>query len=149
MGNKKAREEHVRAVDQLLHQLLWGLHIKKLDAWTSELESIGALGLHVLKIAADNPDVILKEIREELNIPHSTLTSVVNRLEDRGLLKRIISTRDRRSYGLALTSQGRRVQEDHDRLDHELASTMLEGLEEESDRILFIELISKISRHLR
>lgn len=138
----------IQALDDLLHQLLWGLHLKRLDAWTPELERIGALGLHVLKLAGENEAIILREIREILAVPHSTLTSIVNRLEDRGLLERTVSRRDRRSFGLALTPKGRRVQADHDRFDKELAETMLGALDSAAERSTFVTLIEKIHRRL-
>lgn len=142
------KERQIKAVDELLHRLLWGLHLNRMDTWTPELERIGALGLHVLKLVSEDPNIILKEIKTVLDIPNSTLTSVVNRLEERGLLERVISRRDRRSYGLALTAEGRRVQADHDRFDRELARTMLEGLDNDEDRDRFVELISKIMGHM-
>ncbi|MBI9086990.1 MAG: MarR family transcriptional regulator [Desulfobacterales bacterium] len=141
-------DNQIQAVDNLLHQLLWGLHLKRLDAWTPELESIGALGLHVLKLAGEKEDIILGEIREILAVPHSTLTSIINRLEGRNLLERTVSRRDRRSFGLALTDEGRRVQCDHDRLDRELALTMLSALDTDDERDTFVTLIEKMSRHL-
>ena len=141
-------ETQIQAVDDLLHQLLWGLHLKRLDAWTPELESIGALGLHVLKLAGEKKNIILGEIREILAVPHSTLTSIINRLEARNLLERTISRRDRRSFGLALTDEGRRVQCDHDRLDRELARTMIDALDTDDERSAFVALIQKISRRL-
>jgi DNA-binding MarR family transcriptional regulator len=141
-------DQQVQAVDQLLDQLLWGMHLKKCDAWTPELERIGALGLHVLKLAGETENIILREIRETLDIPHSTLTSVVNRLENRGLIERVISPRDRRSYGLALTGEGQRIQAAHERLDRALARAILEGLDSAEERRTFVSLIEKISRHL-
>ena len=59
------------------------------------------------------PDIILKEIVEILGIPGSTLTSAVDRLEKRRLLRRAISQRDRRSFGLELTDEGRIAQQEH------------------------------------
>ncbi|MBU1117310.1 MAG: MarR family transcriptional regulator, partial [Bacteroidetes bacterium] len=63
-------------------------------------------------------------------------------------LERTVSRRDRRSFGLALTDEGRRVQADHDRLDRELALTMLEALDTDGERNTFVTLIEKMSRHL-
>ena len=142
------KEEHIKILDHWLHQLLWGLSMKLPEVWTGELEEIGALGLHTLKLAAEKPDIILKEIREGLGIPHSTLTSVINRLENRGLLMRVISQRDRRSYGLEVTAEGLRVKETHDRMDRELAEMILEALDNDDQRQSFVEMLEKISRHI-
>ena len=141
-------EKQIAAVDRLLHKLLWGLHVKSLDAWTPELEQIGALGLHVVKMAAESPDRMLGDIRAQLEIPHSTLTSIVNRLESKGLLTRTIHPQDRRSFGLRLTAEGRRINRAHERLDREVAQRILDSLGSDAERRQFIALADKIIRGL-
>ncbi len=141
-------ESQTQVVSDLLHLVLSGLRIDRLGVWSKRLEGITPLELHILKLAAERADTILIEVRKELGIPHSTLTSAIDRLERRGLLRRAISHRDRRSYALELTREGRRVQAEHDRIDHLLAGKILEALDTEKERRQLIRLLSKISERL-
>ncbi len=92
--------------------------------------------------------LILKEIREELGIPQSTLTSAIDRLENRGLVRRMISDRDRRSFVPEVTGAGRRVQKKHDRIDEEVAAKLLGLLDTEEEREAFLQMLTKISKKL-
>lgn len=142
-------ESQTQVVSDLLHLVLSALRIDRLGVWSKRLAGITLLDLHILKLAAERPATILIEVRKELGIPHSTLTSAIDRLERRGLLRREISRRDRRSYALTLTREGRRVQAEHDRVDHLLAGKILEALDTEKERRQLIRLLSKISQRLR
>ncbi len=57
-------------------------------------------------MVAKKSDIIMKDICTSLDMPKSTLTNMVNRLERKGYLNRTISRRDLRSYGLALRARG-------------------------------------------
>jgi DNA-binding MarR family transcriptional regulator len=88
------------------------------------------------------------DIRKALDIPHSTLTSAINRLEKRGFLKRVITQQDRRSYSLRLTKKGEQVQTEHHRVDIMLADKLLEALDTNKERVQLIRLLAKISNKL-
>lgn len=98
----------------------------------------------VLDIAAEKPDVILGEIGAALRLPKSTLTSVLDRLEAQGYLRRVISQRDRRSYGVELTSKGRTAYEVHSRFEAEVWSRTLAGLDNDAEREGFLIALRKI-----
>ena len=91
-------ESQARVVSDLVHLVLFALRIDRLGTWSKRLEGITPLELHILKLVAERPDTILIEIRKLLGIPHSTLTSAIDRLERRSLLRRAVSHR-RRSGG--------------------------------------------------
>jgi len=136
------------AVTELIHQVRFGLRVDRLGTWSEELEGIQLLDLHILKLVAEHPEIILKEIRIELGIPHSTLTSAINRLEKRGLLQRIINKRDLRSYGLELTDHGWHIRREHNRVDRLVAATVLEALSDDHEREMLVLLLSKINKKL-
>lgn len=143
-----ASEDQLAAVDPLLHQLFWKLRIDRMDSWSARFAGMNMRDLHILKLVGNNPDVILKDIRQELDMPHSTLTSAINRLEEGGLLRRIISQRDRRSYGLELTAKGRAVKEEHDRVDRLMAQMTLDALDSDAERQALIDLLAKVITRL-
>ena len=100
--------------------------------------------LRALEMVEKNPSIILRDIREALGMPHSTLTSVIDRLEGRGLVRRTITERDRRSYGLELTKRGRAFRARHDRADHELAIQLLRVLGSAEDRRTFLDALARV-----
>lgn len=60
----------------------------------------------VLEIIADAPGVSQIDIAGLLTMDRPTTMAIVNRLQDRGLVERRASTRDRRRQELHLTSEG-------------------------------------------
>jgi DNA-binding MarR family transcriptional regulator len=102
----------------------------------------------VLKMVAAKSDIILREIREALGMPNSTLTSAIDRLEDRGLVHRTVSKRDRRSYGLELTPGGRAYMQLQNQAEEAFAVHVLDVLETEADRRSFIDSLSKVIANL-
>ncbi|OYV33609.1 MAG: MarR family transcriptional regulator [Rhodospirillales bacterium 20-64-7] len=63
----------------------------------------------VLSVIAHRPGMDQSQISEEVGVDRATLANVVARLEDAGLLKRIVSRLDRRQKLLSLTAPGRSV----------------------------------------
>jgi len=139
---------HIQVVTELIHQIRFNLRVDRLESWSDALEGLSLLDLHILKLTAEKPDIILKDIRETLDIPHSTLTSAINRLEQQDLLKRVINQRDLRSFGLELTQKGCAIREEHDRMDHLIGKMVLETLADETERETLIQLLSKINQRL-
>lgn len=137
-----------QVVTELIHQIRFGLRIDRLGTWSKALDGIRLLDLHILKLAAEQPDIILKEIRQSLAIPHSTLTSAIDRLEKRGLLQRTICQRDRRSYGLDLSQEGWQIRAEHDRIDQKIAEMVLDSLSDDQERETLIQLLAKINERL-
>ncbi|MCQ3928834.1 MAG: MarR family transcriptional regulator [Chloroflexi bacterium] len=134
----------VEVISDLLHQITWGIRLDQLGTWSKALRGMAQLDLHILKLIAERPDIILKEICSELHIPNSTLTSAINRLEERGLLNRVISHRDRRSYGLALTTKGWEIKAEHDRVDQMIATKVIQALEGDEEVTTLTTLLNKI-----
>ena len=137
-----------RLLDGSRQDYAFGLRIDRLYDSSEHLKKITPVELHVLKLVCERPDLILKEIREELGIPQSTLTSAIDRLEKRGLVRRVISDRDRRSFVPEVTAAGRRVQKEHDRIDEQVAARLLDLLDTEEEREAFLRMLTKISKKL-
>jgi DNA-binding MarR family transcriptional regulator len=148
LQSSSVEDETVTLVDHYLHRMIFGLHLDNPGIWSEELDGELPIDIHTIMLVAERPDIILKEVREELDVPHSTLTSIIDRLEKRGMLQRVISPRDRRSFGLELTLKGRRLHEEHSRVDRLVASRLLETLDG-VERDLFVKLLTKIGERLR
>ena len=97
--------------------------------------------------AHENPDAILKDIKEQMQLPQSTLTSIVNKLERLGLVRRVINRRDLRSYSLELTEAGHALREEHRRSDRVQVARLLKVFNDE-ERQQFVDLMWKLTRRL-
>ncbi len=137
-------EEQTYGIVKGLLTLLNKMRSDRLETWSEKLEGISKMELHILLLVQARPDIVLGEIREELEVPNSTLTSVVDRMEKQGLARRIISPRDRRSYGLEILEKGREVRKEHDRILIMLATKMLAVLDK-NERKTFVRLLSKVA----
>lgn len=71
-----------------------------------ESQDISPGQVGVLLLVRDNPGVNQTRVGNALGIDRSTLVAVIDRLEERELIARTPSPKDRRSHALMLTSAG-------------------------------------------
>lgn len=141
-------EEEIKGIDKVWHELIFSMQKTNEELWKDQLEGVSTIEISILSIIERNPDVILKEIAEILDIPGSTLTSAVDRLEKRGLLIRIISKRDRRSFGLELTEEGREVQREHREREKVLWEKVLGSYETSAERRDLVRLLEILAKNV-
>jgi DNA-binding MarR family transcriptional regulator len=142
-------EEKADVLASGMVRLLEALQVDRPAAWSKSFEGLSPLDLHVLAIVEAKPDVILREIKEYLDVPNSTLTGIVDRLEKKGLAGRIISSRDRRSFGLKLTGKGRALRAEQRQVRRTAADRMLTALDSDAEREAFVAMMVKISHKLQ
>ncbi|MCI2106663.1 MAG: MarR family winged helix-turn-helix transcriptional regulator [Intestinimonas sp.] len=133
--------EEIQNLDKVWHALILPMQKMNEELWNGKLEGVSTTEISILSIIERKPDAILKEIVEILKIPGSTLTSAIDRLEKRGLLKRVISQRDRRSFGLELTDDGRIAQREHRENEKILWKKILGAYETSEERRELIRLL--------
>lgn len=73
---------------------------------TKELD-IPLLEYYALQVLSSSPVVTPKEIADRLSLPKSSVTNIVDSLERKGLVRRELNKRDRRSWLLVLTDKGK------------------------------------------
>lgn len=100
---------------------------------TARMERIGVppQAGHLLSYVAAYAPCSIPELRRVFGYRPSTLTSVLNRLEDAALVVRRIDPNDRRSFLVEGTPQGQRKGREARRLVEELEAELLEGLDPE------------------
>lgn len=137
-------QEEMGQLDRVWHDLILVMQKANTSFLHGGLEGLSTVEISVLSIVSRKPDVILREILGVLEIPASTLTSAVDRLEKRGLLRRVISARDRRSYGLELTEDGMRAQEEHKREEEAVLRCVLGAYtrEERSELVRLLKILA-------
>lgn len=120
----------------------------KLKAEFPRVYRLTSMEMNIISIVYSREDVILKEICTQLDIPKSTLTSAIDRLERLNYVNRVISSRDRRSYGLKLTQEGHEVQTEHQAFERKLYGYLLNALDTNEEKKMFMELLRKIVNNI-
>ena len=100
----------------------------RLDASEREVALLRTLG-------AEGP-MITKELGARFAVPVSTMTGLVDRMEEKGLVRRVRGRRDRRAIELEPTSAGTTALRDHDRSVEAIARGMLAPLSDRDRRAL-------------
>ncbi|TDI66662.1 MAG: MarR family transcriptional regulator [Alphaproteobacteria bacterium] len=113
MAEKARRRAPPKQIDHgVLTELVgYGLRRAQAAVFSHFLGSVGKLGVSpgqfgVLVLIKENRGLTQSALAKALGIERSTMVAVIDRLESQGLVARVTSESDRRSYALALTSSG-------------------------------------------
>jgi DNA-binding MarR family transcriptional regulator len=101
--------------------------------------------LRVVEFLGDDGPHIMRELAEFLHVAVNSVTSIVDNLEQKGLVRRVRSEEDRRIIRVELTAAGRLIHQDALNVNMQLFRTMLRALGSEEQKI-FLLLIRKIVR---
>ena len=140
-------ELQVQEFGILWHQLLRLDQKKDFEKKYPNFSELTTNEISVIHIVSENPDIILKSICQILDLPKSTLTNTINRLEEKEYLFRTITKKDLRSYGLSLTEKGIQAQKEHLEYESQAFGKVLGTLETE-ERTELLSLIKKIVKNL-
>ncbi len=138
--------DQIEDLNILVHALINAVRFP--GAWSKMLNNIPPIDLQLMSLVWLKPDIIIKELRDIMDLPGSTVTSSINRLVHRGWVRRVKSRRDRRSYGLELTDSGKAVQREHDRVDRVISANILNSLKNSDERQQLISLLTEAVSHL-
>jgi len=92
----------VHPVQRATHQI--GLYLNELRE-----EDLTQGEGHILALLAESSPATVAELHRGLAHRRSTLTSILDRLADRGLITRSVGKADRRTFVIDLTSKGRKL----------------------------------------
>ena len=144
----KECKRQVNELNILWHRMLMESNYKDIESKYPNIQGLSTNELAIIRIISEKEEVIIKDILEVLNIPKSTLTSIIDRLEKRNLIIRAISKRDRRSYKLELTEKGKIVQDDHIKFEEEVYGKIIVSLDTYEEREDLLKLIRKIIENI-
>jgi DNA-binding MarR family transcriptional regulator len=85
-------------------------------------------GLRAVRVLRDLGTVPISRFAEELDIPRSTATGVVDRLAERGLIERTFDTVDRRMINIAVTPRGLAALADRELVDRSVVGKRIRAL---------------------
>ena len=146
--NEDKLKKQVKTVNTAFHRLWFSLLLGRPDLLSEKFGGLSFIDLNVISLAENNPDMIIKEIRNYLKIPQTTLSSIVAKLEKRGFINRVINRRDLRSFSLEITKKGKEIMEEHKRIDLEQAEKIVLALEGK-ERDTFVKLFEKVGLKLQ
>jgi DNA-binding MarR family transcriptional regulator len=146
---KEVKAEHIDKLDHVMHIFYRRMNSLGEEMDIHQTQGATPIEISILGMVGKNPDIILKDIIDMLQIPGSTLTNAVDRLEKRSFLNRVISKRDRRSYGLSLTDEGRKVYLKHQKTEQLLWDKILSTLDSDEEIELFLHLIEKVTKEIK
>ncbi|MBU3073898.1 MarR family winged helix-turn-helix transcriptional regulator [Clostridium estertheticum] len=144
-------KEYKRQVDELnklWHFMIVSSNYKDIESKFLRIQGLRNNELTILRIISEKENVIIKDILEVLNVPKSTLTSMIDRLEKRNLIIRTLSNKDRRSYKLELTKEGNMAQEEHSKFEEEVYGKIMLSLDTYEDRENLLKLIRKMAYNI-
>jgi DNA-binding MarR family transcriptional regulator len=101
--------------------------------------------IHLLEWLGDDGPRMMRELAEFLRLAVNSVTTVVDRLEQRGLVRRQRSEEDRRIVRVELTDVGRSTYDELSENKLAFLRAMLEALSPEEQEI-FLVLFRKIAR---
>jgi len=119
------------------------------DAESLFPEGITSTELSIIQIVNERPEIIIKEVSEYLELPGSTLTSAIDRLEQKKLIRRIVSQRNRRSLGLELTDAGREINVIHEKAEQKIGRRILSRFDNSEDRETFLRLLGVLATEIK
>lgn len=140
----KSNKKQIEEFSELWHQMIKKSNFRKVEDQFQRLNGLTTIEISIINIVSKNPDVILGEIVLALDVPKSTLTNAVDRLEKRNYINRIISKRDRRSYGLKLTEEGHLAQKEHLDFEYTVYGRLLDALDTDEEKQELFQLFRKI-----
>ena len=112
----------------------------------SDFEDLTQQQLHYLKVLVKMKNPTLTELARELSLTKPTVTVLVDKLTEKGYIKRVHSDADRRVMHLHIDKKGAKVNALREIAHQKMAEKIRSGLSETETAIL-TELLRKILKH--
>lgn len=106
----------------------------------------GAQG-RILFVLWERDEVPIRFLSEKTGLAKTTLTSMLDRLESAGHLRRSLDPTDRRTVKIALTPKARALKERYDRVSDEMSRIFYRGFTDE-EILVFEESLGKVLENL-
>ncbi len=90
----------------------------------------GAQG-RILYILWQEDNISLRDISERTSLAPTTLTSMIDRMEESGLVRRVSDSKDRRKILLALTDKARKLHGDYTEVSSQMTRIFYSGFTDE------------------
>lgn len=145
--NEDKLSKQIEEVNKTFHRIWFSVMFNRPDYKSENIQKLSFIEMHLIGMAYDHPEMILKEIREYLRIPQTTLSSIIAKMEKQGILRRVINHRDMRSFSLEVTDVGRKIRDTHKEHDFKQAKELVLALDD-NERNEFIRVFQKVANKL-
>ncbi len=120
------------------------LEMRKVFARRMKPLDLKVVDFSILMLVAANPQVNQKQIGQALDLSAPNLAVMLDRLVDRGWVRRVRSERDRRAQHIHLTVKGGDLVQRAEAIAATMEDAALRGLSK-AERALLIELLLKVA----
>ena len=126
-----------------LHQQSTQIFSQRTQAAGYDLTSVQYAALDAI---ANNPHVDQATVAEIIGYDRATIGGVIERLDKKGWVHRVVSEQDRRSRELSLTAKGKKIYLALQTIVHELQTDILQPLSQ-AEQERFLKLVSRVVWH--
>jgi DNA-binding MarR family transcriptional regulator len=123
-----------------LHQQSTLVFVQRTQAAGFDLTPIQYAALEAIY---ENPGIDQARVAEMIGYDRATIGGVIERLEKKGWLRRLVSEQDRRARELSLTTKGNKIRAALEPIVEDLQKDILQPLSE-ADRKTFIHLARQV-----
>lgn len=102
---------------------------KRIREQAETLLTIDQYGL-LLSLNKQEDDVIQKNMAEMMGKDQSAVIKLIDSLEKKKLIKRVVDVNDRRKNFLTITEKGEKIMQQYMEIEHELINELQQGLSE-------------------
>jgi DNA-binding MarR family transcriptional regulator len=134
-----------RDLDQIVESIIYLVtESRRLSRDQSAQYGVTPTQLSVLKLLHEIGDLRLGDLSRRISAQNSTVTGIVDRMEEAGLVVRSRGADDRRVWNIALTARGRQVAERADVRPWQTLRGALEALPR-ADKRKLIEILRRVA----
>ena len=137
-------DEEIKKFKELLH-LIDSQDVEAKASASNELKGLPSVDIAVIGLVAMYPGLLVGEIAQALHVPNSTLTSALNRLEKKEIVRRVVTPRDQRAFGVQLTEKGAELHQAHAECELADLKRILAKLDTHEERELLFYLLNKMT----
>lgn len=123
---------------------------EKFSSWERDVVSASGLSpaqMHTIEIIGHSDSLRMKELAAKTGVTTGTLTVMIDRLEQQGLLQRQPHATDRRSWLVTLTDKGKQLFREHHQYHLRLTTELTAGLSPKEET-RFAATLAKITSRL-
>ena len=123
------------------------MQFKSVDVSCMQIKSdLSSRDFHLLSYIGQRDNIIMKDIADELGVPMSTATGIVDKLVQKGYLKRMYSAADRRIVLIDLDTEGKEAFELFTKMKYEATKRIISMLSIE-DAEIFTNYLEQIAQN--
>jgi DNA-binding MarR family transcriptional regulator len=138
--------------------LVFGSRLKRLgDTFISDVNriykdhkiSFDASWFPVFYILSQKKEISIKEISDELNVSHSAISQLISNLQQKGLIRSVVSKKDARHKAITFTAKGEKLLQKIKPVWNALEKAMKELVEESSNSKKVLQSLNAIEAGIK